>query len=113
MSQLRHPHIVQFWGVCYLPESPIPNLLMERLQTSLDNFLETSPNIPIDVKVYLLTRTNRGVVNLHSHTPPIGHRDLTARNILIDSGLTAKIDLGMARIVNIQPGQLAATMTLA
>ena len=112
MSQLRHPHIVQFLGVAYLPGSPIPVLLMEKLQTSLDNLLETSPNIPLDVKVHLLTGTARGVVYLHSHTPPIAHRDLTARNILIDSGLAAKIaDLGVARMVNIQPGQLAATMT--
>ena len=112
MSQLRHPHIVQFLGVAYLPGSPIPVLLMEKLQTSLDNLLETSPNIPLDVKVYLLTGTAQGVVYLHSSYPPIAHRDLTARNILIDSGLTAKIaDLGVARMVNIQPGQLAATMT--
>ena len=112
MSQLHHPHIVQFLGVCYLPESPIPVLLLEKLQTSLDTLLETSPDIPLDIKVHLLTGTVRGVVYLHSHTPPIAHRDLTARNILIDSGLTAKIaDLGVARMVNIQPGQLAATMT--
>ena len=112
MSQLHHPHIVQSLGVAYLPGSPIPVLLMEKLQTNLDNLLETSPNIPLDVKVHLLTGTAQGVVYLHSRTPPIAHRDLTARNILIDSGLTAKIaDLGVARIVNIQPGQLAATMT--
>ena len=112
MSQLRHPHVVQSLGVAYLPGSPIPVLLMEKLQTSLDNLLETSPNIPLDVKVHLLTGTAQGVVYLHSRTPPIAHRDLTARNILIDSGLTAKIaDLGVARMVNIQPGQLAATMT--
>ena len=112
MSQLHHPHIVRFLGVAYLPGSPISVLLMEKLQTSLDNLLETSPNIPLDVKVHLLTGTAQGVVYLHSHTPPIAHRDLTARNILIDSGLTAKIaDLGVARMVNVQPGQLAATMT--
>ena len=111
VSQLRHPHIVQFLGVAYLPGSPIPVLLMEKLQTSLDNLLETSPNIPLDVKVHLLRGTSCGVAYLHSHTPPIAHRNLTTRNILIDSGLTAKIaDLGVARMVNIQPGQLAATM---
>ena len=112
MSQLRHPHIVQFLGVAYLPGSSIPVLLMEKLQSSLDNLLETGPNIPLDIKVYLLTGTSRGVIYLHSRTPPIAHRDLTARNILIDSGLTAKIaDLGMARMVNIQPGELAVRMT--
>ncbi len=112
MSQLRHPHIVQFLGVCYLPGAQLPVLLMEKLQTSLDNFLETSPNIPIDLKVHLLMGTGRGVVYLHSRTPPIVHRDLSAKNILVDNGLNAKIaDLGVSRIVNIQPGQLAASMT--
>ncbi len=112
MSQLRHPHIVQFLGVCYLPGAQLPVLLMEKLQTSLDNLLETSPNIPIDLKVHLLTGTGRGVVYLHSRTPPIAHRDLSAKNILVDNGLNAKIaDLGVSRIVNIQPGQLAASMT--
>ena len=114
MSQLRHPHIVQFLGVCYLPGSQLPVLLMEKLQTSLDNLLETSPSIPIDLKVHLLTGTGRGVVYLHSRTPPIAHGDLSARNILVDGGLNAKIaDLGVSRIVNIQPGKLAASMTHA
>ena len=112
MSQLRHPHIVQFLGVCYLPGAQLPVLLMEKLQTSLDNLLETSPNIPIDLKVHLLTGTGRGVVYLHSRTPSIAHRDLSAKNILVDNGLNAKIaDLGVSRIVNIQPGRLAASMT--
>ncbi|XP_064398777.1 uncharacterized protein LOC135345284 [Halichondria panicea] len=85
---------------------------MEKLQSSLDNLLETSPNIPIDLKVHLLTGTGRGVVYLHSRTPSIAHRDLSAKNILVDNGLNAKIaDLGVSRIVNIQPGQLAASMT--
>ena len=113
MSQLCHPHIVQFQGVCYLPESSIPVLLMEKLPTSLDNLLETTPNIPLSVKVHFLIGTCRGLVYLHNHTPkPIVHRDLTARNILIDSELTAKIaDLGVARMVDIQPDQEAALMT--
>ena len=51
---------------------------------------------------------------LHSRDPAIAHRDLTARNILLDLGLTAKIaDLGVARMVNLRPGQVAATMTRA
>ncbi len=112
MSQLRHPHIVQFLGVCYLPGAPLPVLLMEKLLTSLDSLLETSPNIPIHVKVHLLVGTSRGLVYLHDRTPPIAHRDLSAKNILVSSGLNAKIaDLGVSRIVNVRPGQLAATMT--
>ena len=112
MSKLRHPSIVQFLGICYVEGSRLPVLLMEKLQTNLDSFLETTPNIPLDTKVHLLLGTASGVVYLHAHDPPVIHRDLTARNVLIDSGFNAKIaDLGVARIVTIQPGQLAATMT--
>ncbi len=51
----------------------------------------------------LLTGTGRGVVYLHSRTPPIAHRDLSAKNILVDNGLNAKIaDMGVSRIVNIR-----------
>ncbi len=112
MSKLRHPHIVQFLGVCYIPGAPLPVLLMEKLLTSLDNLLETNPNIPIYLKLHFLMGTSRGLVYLHSHTPPIAHHDLSARNILVDNGLNAKItDFGVSRIVNIRPGQLPTTMT--
>ena len=35
MSTLRHPHIVQFLAVCFLPGSRMPALVMEKLATSL------------------------------------------------------------------------------
>ena len=114
MSLLRHPHIVQFLGVCYLQGSRLPVLLMEKLPTSLDDLLENHKEIPLDVKFSILVDVSRGLVYLHCRDPPIAHRDLTARNILLDLGLTAKIaDLGVARMVNLRPGQVAATMTRA
>ena len=33
MSTLRHPHIVQFIGVCLLPDSRLPALVMEKMLT--------------------------------------------------------------------------------
>ena len=114
MSLLRHPHIVQFLGVCYLQGSRLPVLLMEKLPTSLDDLLEKHKEIPLDVKYSILVDVSRGLVYLHCRDPAIAHRDLTARNILLDLGLTAKIaDLGVARMVNLRPGQVAATMTRA
>ena len=114
MSWLRHPHIVQFLGVCYLQGSRLPVLLMEKLPTSLDDLLEKHKEIPLDVKYSILVDVSRGLVYLHCRDPAIAHRDLTARNILLDLGLTAKIaDLGVARMVNLRPGQVAATMTRA
>ena len=112
MSDLRHPHLVQFLGVCFLPNSSLPVLVMERLLTSLDELLEHNPDIPLSLKRSILADVARGLVYLHSRSPPVIHRDLSARNVLLNSAMVAKItDLGNARIVNFQPGQLARTMS--
>ena len=112
MAEMRHPHIVQFLGLCFLEGSALPVLVMERLDSSLDDLLETSPGLPLALKQSLLTDVARGLVYLHTHNPPVVHRDLSARNVLLTSSLVAKIsDLGNARIVNLQPGQLARTLT--
>ena len=112
MAEIRHPHIVQFLGLCFLEGSALPVLVMEQLDNSLDKLLETSPGLPFALKQSLLADVARGLLYLHTHKPPIVHRDLSARNVLLTSSLVAKIsDLGNARIVNLQPGQLARTLT--
>ena len=114
MAEMRHPHIVQFLGLCFLEGSALPVLVMELLDSSLDDLLESSksPGLPLALKQSLLTDVARGLVYLHTRNPPVVHRDLSVRNILLTSSLAAKIsDLGNARIVNLQPGQLARTLT--
>ena len=118
MSTLRHPHIVQFLGVCFLPGSRMPALVMEKLVTSLHDVLDpqpsppTKPYIPDSLKCSVLQNVTSGLAFLHSHSPPIIHRDLSARNVLLNEGMVAKIaDLGMACIVPRMRG--AATMTKA
>ena len=112
MSDLGHPHLVQFLGVCFLPDSTLPVLVMERLLTNLDELLEHNPDIPLSLKRSILADMARGLVYLHSRNPPVIHRDLSARNVLLNSDMVAKIaDLGNARIVNFQPGQLARTLS--
>ena len=117
MSTLRHPHIVQFLGVCFLPGSRMPALVMEKLATSLHDILDPEPPpptkafVPVSLKRSILHDVACGISFLHCHTPPIIHRDLSARNVLLNEGMVAKIaDLGMARIV---PGLRASTMTKA
>ena len=112
MSTLRHPHIVQFLGVCYMPGSRLPSLVMECLETSLHELLESTKHLPLATKRSFLFDIAQGLLYLHSQLPPIIHRDLTARNVLLSSGLVAKIaDMGVARIIDLKPNQLAATMT--
>ena len=121
MSTLHHPNIVQFLGVCFFPGSQLPALVMERLLTSLHDLLapETDtppppdapkPFFPLSLKCSILHDVASGLTYLHERSPPIIHRDLSARNVLLNSGMVAKIaDLGVARIVPRM--RAAATMT--
>ena len=124
MSTLRHPHIVQFLGVCFLPGSRLPALVMERLLTSLHDLLDSDTGgsepppdapksfFPLGLKRSILHDVARGLAYLHDRSPPIIHRDLSARNVLLNSAMVAKIaDLGVARIVPRM--RTAATMTKA
>ena len=120
MSTLRHPHVVQFLGVCFLQGSRLPALVMELLLTSLHDLLgdsEPPPDVPksffpLGLKRSILHDVARGLAYLHDRSPPIIHRDLSARNVLLNSAMVAKIaDLGVARIVPRM--RTAATMTKA
>ena len=112
--QLKHPNTVNCKGVCYLPDHPLPVLLMERLMTSLHAYLldPDNSNLPVERKLSFLLDTARGLDYLHSHTPAIIHRDLTAKNVLLDSHLRAKIsDFGNSRILDLDPNATPGTMT--
>ena len=112
LSNLRHPHIVQFVGLCFFPDSSLPLLIMELLLTSLDDLLENTPDIPLAIKRSILADVAKGLAYLHNRNPPIIHRDLSAKNVLLNSAMVAKIsDLGNSRIVTIDPLQLAKSLT--
>ena len=112
MSDLRHPNITQFLGVYFLPNCHLPALVMEKLTGSLDDLLEAIPNIPLALKRSMLENVARGLLYLHKHNPRIIHRDLTAKNVLLTDSLVAKItDFGNSRIINLQPGHLARTLS--
>lgn len=112
MSELRHPNITLFLGVCFLPDCQLPVLVMEKLDSSLDDLLEAVPNIPLSLKQSILEDIVHGLLYLHQHTPQIVHRDLTAKNVLLTSYFVAKItDFGNSRIANLDPGQLVQTMS--
>ena len=66
--------------------------------------------LPLSVSVYMLMGGCRGLLFLHCES--VVHRDLTARNVLLTSSLRAKItDFGNSRIVRLEHGQLARTLT--
>ena len=100
-SSLSHPNIVHFLGV-YSPggQSLLPVLVMERMQESLTSVVENYPNIPMYIKLAMLLDVSRGLWYLHSHHPPIIHRDISPNNVLLTSQFVAKIsDLGVAKVI--------------
>ena len=114
MTQLHHPNIVQCKGVSVLTDHPLPVLLMERLTTSLHDYLlhPDNSNLSVERKVSFLRDTASGLDYLHSQTPAIIHRDLTAKNVLLDSQLRAKIaDFGNSRIMDLDPEASPETLT--
>ena len=112
MSSLRHPNITQFLGLCFLPGTQLPLLVMERLETSLDDLLEHMPNLPLSLKRSVLEDVASGLLYLHDRPSPIIHRDLTSKNVLLTSSLVAKLtDMGNSRITDMRPGQMARTLS--
>ena len=100
LSKLRHPNIVRFIGVSYLTSDTDLVLVMEKLQSDLAAFVRLHKNIPLSIKLSIMLDVSYGLLYLHTQTPPIIHRDLTAPNILLTTDLRAKIaDLGVSKVL--------------
>eukprot|EP00731_Ephydatia_muelleri_P010582 Em0005g1168a len=112
LSELRHPHIVQFLGLHQERDSDVPLLVMEYLPSALSDCIEQYGIMPEEVCYSILHDVAVGMNFLHNRSPPIIHRDLTANNVLLTSSMCAKIsDLGMAKILDLAPAHRAEKMT--
>jgi len=109
-STLRHPNVIQFMGVFYSPSSPsssvtsrmrLPVMVMEMMAESLTAFVDKHENIPRCIKISIIHDVSLGLCYLHSHNPPIVHRDLSPNNVLLTKNHVAKIsDLGVAKVIS-------------
>ena len=119
MSTLRHPNIVQFLGIAFFRGSPLPALVMELLLMTLHGLLVPDPPLPagdpkrcfpLSLKCDILHNIACGLAYLHERHKPIIHRNLSAKKVLLNSEMVAKIgDLSTAR--TIAGAKLAAWMT--
>ena len=98
LSDIRHPHIIQYLGVTRDPDSGLPVLLMEMLDGNLTQFLEQSrETLPYHTQVNLCHDIALALAYLHSNR--IIHRDLSSNNVLLVAGSRAKVtDFGMAKV---------------
>ena len=104
LSQLKHPHVVQFLGVHFEEGSTLPVLVMEYLQTTLTACVDRYGTLPQEISNTILDDVATALCYLHGQTPAIIHRDLSANNVLLTSDMRAKVaDLGVATILNLAP----------
>ena len=106
LPKLKHDHIVRYVGVQNCIPGQRPILIMELMCCSLHtHIIEETKRIKLDlkrlnVKVKVAHDILCGLKYLHSYQPTIIHRDLTAKNVLLDPTGMAKIaDFGNSRLL--------------
>ena len=98
LSELDHPNIVHFKGVCITDDNV--TLVMEYLPRSLTSVLEKYQNIPPPFKFGILRDACLGLEYLHTYRPPLIHCDISSNNIMLSADMKAKlVDVGSARQV--------------
>ncbi|CAI8004150.1 Probable serine/threonine-protein kinase drkD [Geodia barretti] len=96
-KKLSSPNMVQFIGVSW--DRHVPVLISELLECSLTDVLDCQHcSVPYHREIDIALGIARGLNVLHSHRPPIVHRDLSSNNILLSRSYVVKIaDLGLAK----------------
>ena len=100
LEKLDHPHVVDFRGAFYDETTDEPLLVMERMRENLREFVERNRNdLSHQKQLEVCLAIARGLRFLHTHTPPIVHRDLTDKNVMLGKDGLVKIgDLGQSRL---------------
>ena len=108
LQRLQHVNIVQYLGANTNNIEPV--LIMELLRTNLQDHLKKKPDLSLLKMLRLLYDVSKGLEYLHQEH--VIHRDLKAKNVLLDENDVAKIaDFGNSRIVDFESSSDLATMT--
>ncbi|GLE10686.1 hypothetical protein PINS_up022903 [Pythium insidiosum] len=102
VSTLTHPRVVGFVGVVWTKESDLALLTEFMTGGDLRAYLDATPKTEdgwSDAMVQIALDVTEAIVYLHSLDPPLIHRDLKSRNVLLDRAtLRAKLsDFGVSR----------------
>ena len=100
LQRLQHKNVVQLLEFIISHSSP-PVLITELLDCDLGSYIGLfhPDKIPFPETVSIMSDVAEGLAYLHGRNPPIVHRDLACKNVLLTENRQAKIaDLGIAKV---------------
>ena len=109
LSEMRHPHIIEYLGTTHDPDSGLLVLLMELMDESLTHFLERSQQpLAYHIEVDLCHDIAQALAYIHSNG--IIHRDLSSNNVLLLAGKAKITDFGMSKLLDVNRRMTPLTM---
>ena len=118
LEKADHVHVVQFHGAYFDEESNEPMLVMEKMYENLSEYLSKNREEvrhSLSRQLQICLEIVSGAHFLHSLVPPVIHRDLNEKNVMLtEEGLVKIGDLGQSRLKEVnkeyfstgQPGAL-------
>ncbi|XP_065181676.1 mucin-2-like isoform X5 [Sycon ciliatum] len=106
LSQLHHPNLCQVLGVAVTADRHLPLLVVELFDHTLCQCSVGADRFDHVALLSFLADAVAGVRYLHSRDPPVIHRDLTLRNVLIKGQIAKLCDFGCARLRPTSPADL-------
>ena len=103
LEKAENDHVVQFHGAFYDEESREPILVMERMHENLLEYLsDNRGRLSLSRQLQICLEIVKGVHFLHSLVPPVIHRDLNDKNVMLTKeGLVKVGDLGQSRLKDV------------
>ena len=97
----KHQHVVEC--IEWRSEGEDVLLIMELMDQTLETFLNTNKGLPVAKQLEICLKLANGLQFLHQHNPQILHRDLNAKNVLLnkDGNIVKISDFGLARFLPI------------
>ena len=110
LSHLQHPRLCQILGIAVTADRHLPVLVVELLDRTLYQCSVGPDRLDHVTLLSFLADAMAAVRYLHSRDPPVIHRDLTLRNVLITGQIAKLCDFGCARLCATNPADLVGLL---